>query len=87
MTGALDELGHLELAARLGGRLLRMAAPLAACAADPVGGACHAALARLRNPYAIEDAPGGRSTVPRNDGDRGVGCLLRGLRRCRAGAL
>ena len=44
------------------------------------GGANHISVpaagpvARLRNPYAIEDAPGGCSTVPRNDGDRGVGC-------------
>jgi FAD/FMN-containing dehydrogenase len=58
VTRALDELGHSELAARLGGRLLRVAAPLAACAADPASGACEAALASLRNPYAIEDDPG-----------------------------
>jgi FAD/FMN-containing dehydrogenase len=54
----IEELDCSALAATVGGRLLEVGAPLAACLAGGDGPECAGALANLRNPYAIEDDPG-----------------------------
>lgn len=46
-----------ELKQDVGGRLLRLEAPFAGCAANPASAACGNALAQLRNPYAVGDEP------------------------------
>jgi FAD/FMN-containing dehydrogenase len=58
VTPAADEADFADLAARVGDRLVRVEAPLAACLADGSSPGCAAALARLRNPFAIQDHPG-----------------------------
>jgi len=55
---SIDELDCSALAAKVGRRLLDVGAPLAACLPGADGQECAAALASLRNPYAIEDDPG-----------------------------
>jgi FAD/FMN-containing dehydrogenase len=55
----IEELDCSALAAKVGSRLLDVGAPLA----GGVGQECAAALARLRNPYAIEDDPGAFHTT------------------------
>jgi FAD/FMN-containing dehydrogenase len=52
-----------DLAARVGSRLLDVQAPLAPCVTDPGSPAAEAALANLRNPYAIQDDPGAFQTT------------------------
>jgi len=54
----IGELDCSALKERVGSRLLDVGAPLAACLAGRDGRECAAALASLRNPYAIEDDPG-----------------------------
>lgn len=59
----IEELDCSALAAKVGSRLLDVGAPLAACLAGRDGQECAAALASLRNPYAIEDDPGAFHTT------------------------
>jgi FAD/FMN-containing dehydrogenase len=59
----VGELDWSALAARVGGRLLDVGAPLAACRAGDDGPERAAELARLRNPWAIEDDPGAFHTT------------------------
>jgi FAD/FMN-containing dehydrogenase len=59
----LDDLLVSELTERVGGRLLRVESPLAACVLDPEGAACRETLDSLRNPFYIEDQPGGFHTT------------------------
>jgi FAD/FMN-containing dehydrogenase len=59
----IGELDCSALAARVGSRLLDAGAPLAACAAGRDGQDRAAALASLRNPWAIEDDPGAFHTA------------------------
>jgi FAD/FMN-containing dehydrogenase len=58
MTRDLGDVDFAELAKQVGDRLLHVHAPLQACVSDPGSPAAEAALANLRNPYAIQDAPG-----------------------------
>ena len=51
------------LADRLGGRLQRVASPLAACARTPDGALCESALTDLANPFYIQDQPGATQTT------------------------
>ena len=46
-----------ELGGRVGGRLLKLADPFAACAAAPTGAACDALFKSLQNPHFIGDSP------------------------------
>src|SRR5258707_1000697 len=59
-----DHLELSELAEQVGDRLLKVEAPLRACLAGPGSPDGAAALASLRNPYAIEDDPGAFHTSP-----------------------
>jgi FAD/FMN-containing dehydrogenase len=59
----IGELDCSALAAKVGSRLLDVGAPLAACLAGRDEPECGAALASLRNPYAIEDDPGAFHTT------------------------
>jgi FAD/FMN-containing dehydrogenase len=59
----VGELDCSALEERVGSRLLDVGAPLAACLAGRDEQACAAALASLRNPYAIEDDPGAFHTT------------------------
>jgi FAD/FMN-containing dehydrogenase len=52
-----------ELAQRFGTRLLQVDPPLGPCLTDPNSAACSALLASLRNPFFIEDQPGGFHTT------------------------
>ena len=67
MTGpadrSRDDIDWAALAAVMGERLLAVEDPLAACRIDPQGAACHAALSDHRNPFAVEDHPGGYHTT------------------------
>jgi FAD/FMN-containing dehydrogenase len=54
----IEELDCSALKERVGSRLLDVGAPLAACLAGRDEQECAAALAGLRNPWAIEDDPG-----------------------------
>jgi FAD/FMN-containing dehydrogenase len=60
---SIEEVDWSPLADRVGDRLLEVGAPLAACLADRDGPECAAALASLRNPFAIEDDPGAFHTT------------------------
>lgn len=51
------------LAHHVGTRLIDVVPPLQACLADPTSSACAEALARLSNPFAIEDDPGAFHTT------------------------
>jgi FAD/FMN-containing dehydrogenase len=53
----LEDVDLAGLAAKVGNRLLHVQAPLRACVADPGSPDAEAALASLRNPWAIEDDP------------------------------
>jgi hypothetical protein len=59
----IGELDCSELAGKVGDRLLHVGAPLDACLAGRDGQECAAALAGLRNPWAIEDDPGAFHTT------------------------
>jgi FAD/FMN-containing dehydrogenase len=59
VTGAVDP----DLARHFGSRLLSVEAPVRACVADPQGAACAEVLNGLRNPYFIEEQPGGYHTT------------------------
>ena len=63
MTRDLTDADAAELARHLGDRLLRVESPLRACVTDPGSPAAEAALANLRNPYAIQDDPGAFQTT------------------------
>jgi FAD/FMN-containing dehydrogenase len=67
MTSAASRnIGQVDCSAleeRFGSRLLDVGAPLAACLAGPGEQECAAALASLRNPYAVEDNPGAFHTT------------------------
>jgi FAD/FMN-containing dehydrogenase len=63
MTRDLTHADAAELARHLGDRLLRVESPLRACVTDPGSPAAEAALANLRNPYAIQDDPGAFQTT------------------------
>lgn len=52
-----------DLARHFGGRLLRVEPPIRACADDPDGPACAAALRDAANPYAISERPDGYHTT------------------------
>jgi FAD/FMN-containing dehydrogenase len=59
----IGELDCSALKERVGSRLLDVGAPLAACLSGRDEQECAAALAGLRNPYAIEDDPGAFHTT------------------------
>jgi FAD binding domain len=59
----IEELDWSALKERVGSRLLDVGAPLAACLAGRDEQECAAALAGLRNPWAIEDDPGAFHTT------------------------
>jgi hypothetical protein len=59
----LDDRLLSHLAERVGGRVLKVESPLAACVVDPEGTACQESLDNLRNPFYIEDQPGGFHTT------------------------
>jgi FAD/FMN-containing dehydrogenase len=63
MTRDLTDVDAAELDKLSGDRLLRLEAPLRACVTDPGSPAAEAALANLRNPYAIQDDPGAFQTT------------------------
>ena len=66
MSGQGDggrDIDWAPLAALVGDRLLEVGDPLAACRIDPLGSACHAALSDHRNPFAVEEHPGGFHTT------------------------
>jgi FAD/FMN-containing dehydrogenase len=63
MALELDDRLVSHLTERVGGRLLRVESPLSACELDPEGAACRATLEKLRNPFYIEDLPGGFHTT------------------------
>ncbi len=63
MKPSVEQLDCSALAAKVGSRLLDVGAPLAACLAGGDGQECDAALASLRNPWAIEDDPGAFHTT------------------------
>jgi hypothetical protein len=63
MTRDINDSDRAELASRFGDRLLHVRPPLQACLADSGSSACAAALSGLRNPYWIEDEPGGYHTA------------------------
>jgi FAD/FMN-containing dehydrogenase len=60
---SIGELDCSALEERVGSRLLHVGAPLAACLAGGGEPECAAALARLRNPWAIEDDAGAFHTA------------------------
>ena len=63
MTRDLTDVDAAELDKLSGDRLLRVEAPLRPCVTDPGSPAAKAALANLRNPYAIQDDPGAFQTT------------------------
>jgi FAD binding domain/Berberine and berberine like len=63
MTRDLADVDLTDLKAKAGDRLLDVQAPLRPCVTDPGSPAAEAALANLRNPYAIEDDPGAFHTT------------------------
>jgi FAD/FMN-containing dehydrogenase len=63
MTRDLADVDVAELDKLLGDRLLRVEAPLRALVTGPGSPAAEAALANLRNPYAIQDDPGAFQTT------------------------
>jgi FAD/FMN-containing dehydrogenase len=63
MTRDLTDVDVAELYKLSGDRLLRLQTPLRACVTDPGSPAAEAALANLRNPYAIQDDPGAFQTT------------------------
>jgi FAD/FMN-containing dehydrogenase len=63
MTLELDDRLVSQLTEKVGGRLLRVESPLSACVLDPEGAACRETLDNLRNPFYIEDLPGGFHTT------------------------
>jgi FAD/FMN-containing dehydrogenase len=63
MTRDINDSDRAELAGQFGDRLLRVRPPLQACLADSASDARAAALSGLRNPYWIEDQPGGYHTA------------------------
>ncbi|MGA8458869.1 MAG: FAD-binding protein [Streptosporangiaceae bacterium] len=63
MTRDLTDVDVAELYKLSGDRLLRLETPLRACVTDPGSPAAEAALANLRNPYAIQDDPGAFQTT------------------------
>ena len=63
MTRDLTDVDVAELDKLSGDRLLRLQTPLRACVTDPGSPAAEAALANLRNPYAIQDDPGAFQTT------------------------
>lgn len=63
MTRDINQSDRAELARHFGDRLLHVRPPLQACLADSGSDACAAALSGLRNPYWIEDEPGGYHTA------------------------
>jgi FAD/FMN-containing dehydrogenase len=63
VTRDLTDADDAELTKHLGDRLLHVEAPLQACVTDPGSPAAAAALANLRNPYAIQDDPGAFQTT------------------------
>jgi hypothetical protein len=60
---SIEELGCSALADQVGSRLLDVGAPLAACLDGRDGQERAAALASLRNPWAIEGDPGAFQTT------------------------
>ena len=63
VTRDIGELDCSALEERVGGRLLDVGAPLAACPAGRNEQEAATALASLRNPYAVEDDPGAFHTT------------------------
>src|SRR6516165_10117432 len=63
MTSVAGPTDWSGLRQRLGSRLMEVEGPLAPCLADPEGPACVEQLARLSNPFAIEDDPGAFHTT------------------------
>ena len=63
MTREIDAADRAALARQFGDRLLEVRSPLSACISDGAGTDCAAALSGLRNPYWIEDEPGGYHTA------------------------
>ncbi|TCT00618.1 FAD-binding protein [Aquabacter spiritensis] len=57
-----------ELRRRVGGRLERVASPLAACERTPDGALCETALQNLANPFFIQDQAGGTQSTGWLDG-------------------
>jgi len=51
-----------KLRATVGGRLIEVVSPLAPCQADAAGAACAARLDQLKNPFFIQEQPGGTQT-------------------------
>jgi hypothetical protein len=65
MTRDVNPGDAADLARQFGDRLLRVRSPWHACISDSASAACVAALVGLRNPYWIEDQPGGYHTTGR----------------------
>jgi hypothetical protein len=63
MTREIDAADRAALARQFGDRLLSVRSPVQACLAEGAGADRAAALSRLRNPYWIEDEPGGYHTT------------------------
>jgi FAD/FMN-containing dehydrogenase len=63
MTRDINTGDGADLARQFGDRLLRVRPPWQACLSDSASAGCAAALSSLRNPYWIEDQPGGYHTV------------------------
>jgi FAD/FMN-containing dehydrogenase len=61
--GGTCDVDWAALAAVVGGRLLAVDDPLAACRLDPRSAACQAALSDVRNPFAVEEHPGAFHTT------------------------
>ena len=59
----LGEVKWLALKDQVGGRLIQVQSPLAACIADGGSAACSAALRSLQNPFYNEDEPGATQTT------------------------
>jgi hypothetical protein len=62
MTRDVDAADRAALARQFGDRLLEVRSPVQACLTDNAGADCAAALSGLRNPYWIQDQPGGYHT-------------------------
>lgn len=58
------------LSRKVGGRLIEVASPLAPCQGGAAGPACTATLEKLKNPFFIQDQPGGTQTNGWLDGWR-----------------
>jgi FAD binding domain/Berberine and berberine like len=63
MSGGIGALDTAELGRQFGSRAVAVRSPVQACVADGASAACAAALANLRNPFWIEDLPGGYHTT------------------------